>query len=332
MKKTITKIASILAITAVSFSTNAFAYTPRTFLSQEECNSQYWQSQDSNPFPRNWSLAGGNCTWYAYGRAWELLGYKPSLSLNGAHKWYTYNDGYERGTEPRLGAVACWSDDAGTVGHVAIVESIDGDNITFSESGWSYTNSYFSTPTKNKYNLNYSLGGVERKFQGYIYLPLDDSEVSSSQDSQSDTQPETITELPRVNIQDLKNNTYTNPQSISKSGISIFLNGRYLHLSNYAVNLDGTIVVPARELIEAFGGSVYWDEKNKSITGYFETSIFTANINSNQLTINGRTIIADRNTFISDDGKTMIPLRVSVTMLGGRIIGIDQHMNINIAK
>ena len=326
MNKIVKKLICAITVTAVMsvMSVNCFAFTQRTTLSDSDCQLEYWAySASGNPFQRNWDMAGGNCTWYAYGRAWELLGYKPALSLNGAHKWYTYNDGYERGSEPRLGAIACWSDSSNTVGHVAVVEAINGDEITLSESGWSYTKSYFQTVTKNKYDLDFSVGGVTRHFQGYIYLPINNESQNTDPAPQ-----ETITPvMPIVNINSLKSIYHTYQSS---SGIQVFMNGIYLPLSDYAININNTVLVPARDLIEAMGGSIYWSEPEKKLTANINNSIFEATADSNIMYVNNFSLEADANVVISDDGKLMIPLRAAITMLGGKIESVDCYMNIYI--
>ena len=48
-----------------------------------------------------------NCTGYAWGRWYELLGTKPKLSKRNAEMWFVTNDGYKRGSTPKLGAIAC---------------------------------------------------------------------------------------------------------------------------------------------------------------------------------------------------------------------------------
>ena len=107
-----------------------------------------------------------NCTCYAYGRAKELLGHEPSLSHGNAYEWYGHtSDGYTRGSEPKLGAIACWYHSGG--GHVAVVEKIEGDTIWLSES--SYGGAYFNYFSKNKNNMG-NCGFPGGYFQGYIYI------------------------------------------------------------------------------------------------------------------------------------------------------------------
>lgn len=127
------------------------------------------------------SLADGkscipNCVGYAWGRFMEILGNTPKLSTGNAEDWYGYNDGYERGSTPRLGAVICWS--KGQVGwqyndgagHVAIVEKINEDgSIVTSESGWQSSDLFWTT-TRSNTNGNWGAGS-SYKFQGFIYNP-----------------------------------------------------------------------------------------------------------------------------------------------------------------
>lgn len=73
----------------------------------------------------------------------------------------------------RCGAVACFSDNNGGAGHVAIVEEIDVDgNITCSNSAWQSTYFYITNLLKNN-NYNHS----HFTFQGFIYNPFADQPI-----------------------------------------------------------------------------------------------------------------------------------------------------------
>ncbi|MCD7777874.1 MAG: CHAP domain-containing protein, partial [Clostridiales bacterium] len=120
-------------------------FTPRT--SAPAKSNQYYYSS-KNPF---YSSGYGmpNCTAYAYGRAYEILGNKPKLSTSDASKWYSYNKQnkyYSYGSTPKLGAIACWSGGSSGAGHVAVVEKIDGNKVTISESHY-YSKVVFDTKT-----------------------------------------------------------------------------------------------------------------------------------------------------------------------------------------
>lgn len=110
-----------------------------------------------------------NCTAYAYGRAYEILGSEPKLSWNNAEQWYGYNKAngyYKYGQTPKVGAIACWSYNGGG-GHVAVVEKVENGQITFSNSAWSGKRFYLSYASTSDKNAG---GNSWWNFQGYIYL------------------------------------------------------------------------------------------------------------------------------------------------------------------
>lgn len=106
-----------------------------------------------------------NCTGYAWGRFLEICGYTNcNLSTGNAANWYGHtSDGYQRGSVPQLGAIACWGTGAG---HVAVVEEITSTYIKCSESGWQWSDIFRVT----NFNLNMDKSG--HVFQGFIYVPV----------------------------------------------------------------------------------------------------------------------------------------------------------------
>lgn len=113
-----------------------------------------------------------NCTCYAWGRWYELLGSKPKLCTRNAENWYGYSDGYKRGQKPKVGAIAVWrkgivgnGDDG--AGHVAVVEEVyDDGSFNTSNSAWGGANFYM-----RRYYGNYNNGNYI--FLGFIYLPME---------------------------------------------------------------------------------------------------------------------------------------------------------------
>jgi len=128
-----------------------------------------------NPYPATYTdkdgYHDGNCTWYVWGRARELLGYASTkLSNKGdAGSWYNNkDDGYARGSTPQLGAIACWN------GHVAIVEKIESNgDIDTSDGNILYNGvytyfQYLHRYKDNSYRTSSTSGG--NTFQGFIYI------------------------------------------------------------------------------------------------------------------------------------------------------------------
>lgn len=141
-------VCMILQVTYIPVS----AYSART--SAPNSGNGYFYS-NSNPF-----YAGGytgQCTWYAFGRAYEILGSRPKLSTGNANKWYSYNQQngyYNYGTEPRVGAIACYNN------HVAVVE-----NIT---NGVTYVSEFNNGGDRSFHYRKYNEWGSYPN--GYIYI------------------------------------------------------------------------------------------------------------------------------------------------------------------
>lgn len=116
-----------------------------------------------------------NCTGYAWGRALEAWG-SCNLPTTDAENWYpnAVACGYQIGSEPKVGAVICWRKGQAGVhsdgaGHVAFVESVNGDKVLWSQSDYSGTvaNGRFWRLLSGRPETYFS--GLT--FQGYIYAP-----------------------------------------------------------------------------------------------------------------------------------------------------------------
>lgn len=182
----------------------SYNFVPR--LEKPASDNKYYFS-DINVFHK-YGYGMPNCTAYAYGRAYEILGSQPKLSNGNAGKWYQYNKQngcYKYGTEPKLGAVACWDNYDTNTGHVAVVEKIEGDVVTFSESAWQGTMFFTSQANKNSGHMGYP----NMRFLGYIYI-LDQAggNEPSSKPSEPDVPtnttpaptPEKVNETWRINV------------------------------------------------------------------------------------------------------------------------------------
>lgn len=162
-------------------------FTPR--LKAPSSTDKYWLRKSHGGVNPCIEIKNGsclpNCVGYAWGRVYELLGKKHSLSTGNAENWFNKKDGYSRGQEPKLGAVICWrkgkagnaSDGAG---HVAIVEQINSDgSIVCSESSWG--GARFNVRTLKK---PYKLGSAYT-FQGFIYPPYEFDEEPKEEPKQN---------------------------------------------------------------------------------------------------------------------------------------------------
>jgi len=174
-------------------------------------------------------VIGGNCTWYAFGRAYEILGTKPDLSRGDAGQWWGFNKqkydsgrgGYSYGWTPKLGAIACWSA-PGNYGHVAIVENIDSNGvISLSESNIPGLSSRprFSY-NQDKVGLDSFFRSKGGGFQGYIYV-LPDINPNMPSDSAAEI------EDGNYYIKSMLGNTYVTARGdMENPGSGIFIQGK----------------------------------------------------------------------------------------------------------
>ena len=150
-------------------------------------------SAASNPYVYSYYNDYGqlcyNCTWYAWQRAYEKVGVALPGFTGNAKGWYAgaKNKGYAVGdaNSPRENSIAVWTDSS--FGHVAFVESVNGNNVTISEAGRDWGRSAYSCTTYTKDTLKYRDG---QTLLGYIYL------TSSSTPTGSVTTPTISTDLP----------------------------------------------------------------------------------------------------------------------------------------
>lgn len=161
----LTAVMLFVSVFSMSMIASAASFSPR--LSAPSSSNKYYYS-DLNVFYK-YGYGMPNCTAYAYGRAYEILGSEPKLSWNNAEQWYGYNKSngyYKYGSTPKVGAIACWSYNGGG-GHVAVVEKVENGQITLSNSAWSGSNFYLSYASTSDPNVG---GNSWWNFQGYIYL------------------------------------------------------------------------------------------------------------------------------------------------------------------
>ena len=187
MKSAIKRIASEIASVLIAFTlvfvnsltVRAASFVPRDSLpsNARSTMTQYIPGTGANQNPYT-LYNNGNCLWYAFGRAWEILGYRPAnlIFQGNANAWFGGNKsnydngrgGFAYSTNPyaaKLGALVCFNNASG--GHVAVVEEIRSDGtLRTSNSGYGYQYYYNNIEYPNKAGF----GNSRYTFQGYIYL------------------------------------------------------------------------------------------------------------------------------------------------------------------
>ncbi len=146
-------------------------YVPR-FTDAGMRGSQYWYSTTNPYYPAN---GLPNCTCYAWGRRWEILGTPDSkLPMGNGDQWWDIARarGYSTGQTPALGAIACYDYTRADYGHVAIVEEITPTYFRSSNSGWPSPYFFMDTCYQSAgYVPNWASSRYGGVLQGFIYLP-----------------------------------------------------------------------------------------------------------------------------------------------------------------
>lgn len=159
-------------------------FSPRT--SPPTIDNKCYYNYSYNPFYTSqlWTW----CTWYAYGRIYEILGSKPDLSTGAASEWFSYNKNkYDKGnggypystnySAAKVGAIACYAN------HVEVVEVVgsNGKPVGISMGGYNGASNpgegmeFYIKNTKWKRWKQFRYkndGSIKSGFVGYIY-PLD---------------------------------------------------------------------------------------------------------------------------------------------------------------
>lgn len=130
-------------------------------------NEDAWKDPN-NPYAPN---LYGQCTWFAWGRFYEIYGFSPGFTGNGvdcARQTVTANpDKFELSKTPKVGAVGS-AKQSYPYGHVFIVTKIEGDKITFQEGNyngttdsWNVAITDWGSRTMTLSEMNKTMGGVE---------------------------------------------------------------------------------------------------------------------------------------------------------------------------
>lgn len=175
-------------------------FTPRLSSAGMQ-GSPYWYNSSYNPYYPTYGLP--NCTCYAWGRWYEILGSYPSgLGRGNGGDWWGEVQRYglyQTGNVPKLGAVMCMAGGPYSgLGHVAVVEKIYSDGtVVLSQSAYTrdpailndparYAKYYFAT-RQGKASDQY--GYSEYIFQGFVYLP-EDFDPDIDPDNPPDPEPD----------------------------------------------------------------------------------------------------------------------------------------------
>lgn len=128
-------------------------------------NTDAWGN--NNPYSQ--AKLYGQCTWFAWGRFYEIYGYSPGFIGNGNEcvdqLLEAHPDKFERSDEPATGAVfSCVGRN-----HVGIVIGWDGTNITIQEGNLDGKTNTFEDAKKDWHTATYTFEQFKSKCKGVVF-------------------------------------------------------------------------------------------------------------------------------------------------------------------
>lgn len=110
----------------------------------------------------------------------------------------------------------------------------------------------------------------------------------------------------------------------------VIINGRHSIVSDNVLLLNNSAYVPMRELFENIGADVSWDNVTQSATATFKNYTLKFKIGSNAIIKNGEQHRVENHCTLID-GKTYIPLRNALELLGFIVNWNEKEQNIEIS-
>ncbi len=93
------------------------------------------------------------------------------------------------------------------------------------------------------------------------------------------------------------------------SKVKITLDGKEVSYSEQPKIVNGRTMVPMRELFEQLGAKVNYNDQTRLITASKDGTYVSLTPGSDKATINGKEVALDASPFITEKGRTMVPLR-----------------------
>ena len=105
--------------------------------------------------------------------------------------------------------------------------------------------------------------------------------------------------------------------SSAQSSISIMVNGNYVLLSSPAVNRNGTVYAPVRDLAKALGATVWWNGESKTVGINKDNTRIAFVIGAGTARVNGNAVSMPPSYIVN--GVTMVPVRFIAESLGQQV-------------
>ncbi|WP_059041468.1 C40 family peptidase [Paenibacillus rubinfantis] len=120
-------------------------------------------------------------------------------------------------------------------------------------------------------------------------------------------------------------------QTTSTSGIAIELDGRPLQTETPPILVDGSVLLPIRDVFEALGATLAWDDSSKTVTATQGQMTLVYRIGDPTALLNGQTLTLPVPGQIAD-GYALVPLRFVSEALGSEVAWDGESRTVRITS
>ncbi|GIP47725.1 C40 family peptidase [Paenibacillus sp. DXFW5] len=120
-------------------------------------------------------------------------------------------------------------------------------------------------------------------------------------------------------------------QTASKGGITIELDGRPLQTETLPLLVNGSVLLPIRDVFEALGAKLAWDDTSKTVTATRGQMTLVYRIGDPTAQLNGQLLTLPVPGQIAD-GYSLVPLRFVSEALGSDVVWDGDHHTVRITS
>jgi peptidoglycan DL-endopeptidase LytE len=120
-------------------------------------------------------------------------------------------------------------------------------------------------------------------------------------------------------------------QTTSTTGIAIELDGRPLQTETPPILVDGSVLLPIRDVFEALGATLAWDDSSKTVTATRGQMSLVYRIGDPTAQLNGQTLTLPIPGQIAD-GYALVPLRFVSEALGSEVAWDGESRTVRITS
>lgn len=118
---------------------------------------------------------------------------------------------------------------------------------------------------------------------------------------------------------------------INEASLKLYLDGEWLYTEVFPIISKGRTFVPLRDVFQALGARVAWEEETKTVTATKQGRIVKLTVGENKAFLNGNEVTLEAPPFLKEN-RVMVPLRFVSEALGVKVTWEDQIRTISLTS